>query len=279
MSDAAQQPTIGAGTRPVVLFGHPVGHSRSPYLHNPVFARAGLDLVYLACDVPPHRLPDAVAGLRGLNAAGANVTIPHKQAIVPLLDDLSDEARALGAVNSITNDDGRLTGHNTDVGGFLDGLAEYAHRLRGGEMLVWGAGGAASAVVYALLTLQPSRLTLVARRPEQTQALARAMAAHDSDGAIHLADSADVDAIARSADLLVNTTPLGMTGALADLTPWPLAAFRSGQVAYDLVYTPEQTRFLQDAAARGAKTVGGMPMLRGQAARAFRLWTGVDAAY
>lgn len=279
MSDAAQQPTIGAHTRPVVLLGHPVGHSRSPHLHNPVFARAGLDRVYLACDVPPHRLADAVAGLRGLNAAGANVTIPHKQAIVGLLDDLSDEAYALGAVNTITNNDGRLTGHNTDVGGFLDGLADHAEQLRGRAMLVWGAGGAASAVVYALLTLQPSRLTLVARRPEQAQSLADAMAAYDSDGALYVADAGEADGLAHQADLLVNTTPLGMTGTLADRTPWPAANFRTGQVVYDLVYTPEQTRLLREAAAKGAFPIGGMPMLRGQAARAFTLWTGIDATY
>ncbi len=256
MSDAPSHSTIGASTRLVVLLGHPVGHSRSPQLHNSVFARAGLDLAYLACDVPPERLRDAVAGLRGLNAAGANVTIPHKQAVVPLLDDLSDEARALGAVNTITNDGGRLTGHNTDVGGFLDGLTGHSNQLRGSRMLVWGAGGAALAVVYALLSLGPSRLTLVARRPEQAQALAGALAAYDPNSVMRVADAKEVDQAAQEADLLVNTTPLGTTGPLAEEMPWPAADFRTDQIAYDLVYTPEQTRFLREAASNGAANRG-----------------------
>ncbi len=273
------QPIIGASTRPVVLLGHPVGHSQSPRLHNAVFGRAGLDLVYLACDVPPARLGDAVAGLRGLNALGANVTIPHKQAIVGLLDDVSDEARALGAVNTITNQQGRLTGHNTDVGGFLDGLGEHTSRVPGSEVLVWGAGGAASAVVYALLSLRPSRLTLVARRPEQAQALAETMSAYDAEGVLSVARADEIEEAVLAVSLCVNTTPLGMSPYYADQTPWPLARFRPGQVIYDLVYTPERTRLLRDAEAAGATPIGGMPMLRGQAARAFGLWTGQKALY
>lgn len=265
---------IAATTRPVVLIGGATGHSRSPALHNPAFARLGLDLVYLAADVPPERLPDAVAGLRGLGFAGANVTIPHKETVLPLLDALSDDARALGAVNTITNDGGggRLVGHNTDVGGFLDGLGMHAEQLRGAEMLVWGGGGAARAVVYALLGLEPSRLTVAARRREQARALTDALARFDPAQALRIA-SPDEAAPERSG-LLVNATPLGMAGRFEEATPWPEARFRAGQVVYDLVYAPARTHLLREAEAAGAAVIGGMPMLRGQAARAFELWTG-----
>ncbi len=271
--------SISAHTRLVVLLGDPVGHSRSPELHNAAFAAAGLDYAYLACRVAPDALGDAVRGLRALGIAGANVTIPHKQAIVPYLDDCTRAARGVGAVNTVvvesTPEGPRLVGDNTDVGGFLDGLAPHADALRGSEILVWGAGGAARAVVYALLTtLAPSRLTLVARRVEQATALAADFAALDPHGALGVASFGDAAARAPSARLLVNTTPLGMHPH-PDATPYPEANFTTGQVVYDLVYRPEQTRLLREAAAAGAGVVTGRSMFHGQAARAFERWTGV----
>lgn len=267
-------PSITAHTRLVVLLGDPVGHSRSPELHNAAFATAGLDYAYLACRVAASDLPAAVAGLRALGIAGANVTIPHKEAIVPLLDHLADEARGVGAVNTVVADGGRLTGHNTDVGGFLDGLRGHEDRVRGEEMLVWGAGGAARAVVYALLTtFHPRRLTLVARRLDQAERLAASFAALAAPGGLAVASMDAASEAAHRSRLLVNTTPLGMHPH-EDATPHPAGDFTADQIVYDLVYRPLHTRLLGDAARAGATPLTGLPMFEGQAARAFQCWTG-----
>ncbi len=267
-----------ASTRLVVLLGDPVAHSRSPALHNAAFAACGLDYIYVACRVASSNLADAVRGLRALHVAGANVTIPHKEAIIPLLDHLDENTQGVGAVNTIVarataeGEVPALWGYNTDVGGFLDGLAERVSALRGTEMLVWGAGGAARAVVYALLTAcAPARLTLVARRPRQAEALADALAAFDTTGALSVASDTD-PTTARRCALLVNTTPLGMHPH-PDATPWPAPSFSPGQTVYDLVYQPEQTRLLREAAAAGATPLSGLTMFYGQAARAFTHWT------
>ncbi|MEM6647065.1 MAG: shikimate dehydrogenase, partial [Bacteroidota bacterium] len=160
---------ITGTTRLVTLLGYPVAHSLSPLIHNTAFRAQGLDFVYTASPVEANHVETAVFGLKALGAAGANVTIPHKQAVLPLMDTLSDRAQAIGAVNTIVcrDDEGdtRLHGDNTDPLGFLAPL-DSRDDLRGAEMLIWGAGGAARSVVYALLTeFRPSRLTLVARTP------------------------------------------------------------------------------------------------------------------
>ncbi len=268
------RPRLTAHTRLVLLLGDPVGHSRSPELHNAAFEALGLDFAYIACRVAPSDLAAAVGGLRALGVAGANVTIPHKETILPLLDALTEEARGIGAVNTIVSEGGHLTGHNTDAGGFLDGLHAYLHQLEGAEMLVWGAGGAARAVVYALLTaFRPSRLTLVARRTAQADGLAAAFASHSPHTTIETCAFGGAAAAVRRSALLVNTTPLGMHPHLST-TPYPEGLFTPGQLVYDLVYTPLQTRLLEDAARCGALPITGLSMFEGQAARAFRYWTG-----
>ncbi|HIG75339.1 MAG TPA: shikimate dehydrogenase [Bacteroidetes bacterium] len=251
-----------------VLLGVPVTHSLSPALHNAAFREHGIPAAYVACDVPPDRLAEAVHGLDALGAMGANVTIPHKQAVQAHCAAIAPEAAVVGAVNTLVRGEAGWIGHNTDVAGFLTPLADHA--LDGAEVTVLGAGGAARAVVYGLLSaFSPSRITIASRRPEQADALAEAFAAHDTAGALAVAAMEDAPA----ADLVVNATPLGMTGR-EDHTPYPRADLGPGQTAYDLVYRPRETRFLREAAANGAQTIGGLPMLIGQAAAAFELWTG-----
>ncbi len=263
----------------MTLLGRPVAHSRSPRIHNAAFRAQGLNYVYVAADVAPDDLPAAVAGLRALGYAGANVTRPHKQAVRSLVDESSERAEAVGAVNAIVcrgeKDGLRLVGDNTDVEGFLAPLAPHAEALRGGEMLVFGAGGAARAVCYALLTAHaPARLTLAARRPAQAEALAAHFAAYDARGALRVVPLAEAGPPLRRAALVVNATPLGMHPQ-AEGTPWPRREDFSGeQIAYDLVYNPLSTRFLKDAALREATPLGGLEMLIGQAAAAYRQWTG-----
>lgn len=276
---SALEHPLDAETRLVALLGDPVAHSWSPQLHNPAFRHQGLNWAYVALRVEAEELGAAVEGLRALRFAGANVTIPHKEAVMPLLDEHAERADAVGAVNTIIvkreEDGARLRGDNTDVVGFLDPLHEYAERVRGAEGVILGAGGAARAAAYALLsTFAPRRLTLAARRVEQADRLARDLAPYDERDALSTVPLSEAEQAVRQGQLLVNATPLGMAPH-TDETPWPHANdFSPEHIVYDLVYTPAQTRFLKEAAARSATTIGGQEMLVGQAAAAYRQWTG-----
>ena len=267
---------IHAGTRVIALIGHPVSHSLSPAIHNAAFRHHEIDHAYIALNVDPPAVRAAVAGLRALGFAGANVTAPHKQAVMQELDGISPQAAAVGAVNTIVRkDDGRMEGHNTDVEGFLAPLRDYVDRLRGMPMTIIGSGGAARAVAYAILTtLQPKRLTLAARSTDKADHLAADLAAFDETAALVVQPiAAAADAI-RTSRLIVNATPVG-THPRSDRTPWTTAGdFNQDQIVYDLVYNPRLTRLLREASDQGAMTIDGLEMLIGQAAAAYTLWTG-----
>ena len=266
-------PLPDASTRLALLLGDPVAHSLSPLIHNTAFRAAGLNDAYLACRVAPDAIANAIAGLRALSVLGANVTIPHKQTVLPSLDVLTPEAKAIRAVNTITRlDDGTLRGDNTDAAGFLHGLDTDA--LHGAPTLVFGSGGAARAVVYALLTqLHVTSLTIAARTPAAAEALASDFAPFDERGALRVVPLDEAGAAVRNSRLVVNATPLGMHPH-EDATVWPaMNDFGGDQTVYDLVYSPAETRLLRDGASRGARTVDGLAMLIGQAAAAFEQWT------
>lgn len=268
-----------AATQLIGLLGYPVAHSLSPLIHNTALRAQGRNALYVALPVQPGDVEAAVAGLRALGFLGSNVTLPHKQAVLPLMDDLSAEARAVGAVNTIVcrrHDEAvTLYGDNTDVAGFLEPLRPFADALRGTPMLIFGAGGAARAVAYALLsTMQPSRLTLAARTPARAERLVRDLAPYDAAGVLAVAPLTEARAAVRASRLLVNATPAGMHPHLG-ATPWPDAAdFSDGQIVYDLIYKPTQTRLLREAAGRGAHPLGGLDMLILQAAASYVQWTG-----
>lgn len=271
---------LDARTRLVTLLGHPVEHSRSPLIHNTAFRAQRLNWAYVATDVRPDDLEAAVAGLRALGFAGANVTIPHKETVRRYLDEETPRARAVGAVNAIVVKQGRrgprLVGDNTDVAGFLQPLAALgATSLVGAEMVVFGAGGAARAVVYGLLTTyRPARLTLAVRDPRRAESLAVDLARYDERGSLDVIALEEAGAAVRSSRLLVNATPLGMHPH-EEGTPWEASDdFSRGQIVYDLVYNPEVTRLLREAGERGAQCLGGLEMLIEQAAAAYVQWTG-----
>ena len=244
-------------------------------MHNAAFGHLGLEVIYEAHDVPPAALREAVSGLRDERVLGANITVPHKQAIIPLLDALSDAAAAIGAVNTVVNDSGRLVGHNTDAAGFLRALLEADFEPREERVVVLGAGGAARAVVYALLTAG-AVVGVYNRTPERAESLVSAFA---NLGAVDVVTPEDLDARVRGADGLVNTTSVGMArgGHDPDTSPLPgtLTPYRG--FVCDIVYRPPKTRLLKNAEAAGLRTQNGLPMLIHQGAEAFRLWTGRDA--
>ncbi len=271
---------IDARTRLVTLLGYPLGHSLSPEIHNTAFQVQDINMAYLCMEVHPDRLKQAIDGFRAARFVGSNVTIPHKQAVYRLVDTLSEQARAVGAVNTIVSqfdENGEvesLYGDNTDVHGFLVPLVPFADPLSGSEMVILGAGGAARAVAYALLReYQPAALTIVARNTTKADQLANDLSPYDKRQALRVASFADAHTAVQQSRLLVNATPVGMHHS-ADQTPWPEAnAFSPDQVVYDLIYNPEQTRLLKDAAGRGAKTLGGLEMLIQQAAASYQQWT------
>ena len=269
---------VDAHTRLTGILGYPVGHSFSPLLHNAAYFAQGLNYRYVALPVPPQSLASAVRGLGALGFAGANVTIPHKEAVLPLLDAVSARAKAVGAVNTIVCRHActkiMLHGDNTDVTGFLAPLQPFQEALRGASVVILGAGGAARAAVYGLLSgCEPSRITLAARTPGRAARLCEDLADSDSRGILSVVPLSGAGPRLRAATLIVNATPVGMHPAVQE-TPWHHASdFHGEHIVYDLVYRPQRTQLLRDAAARGARTVDGIAMLLHQAAAAYRQWT------
>ncbi len=255
----------------IFLLGDPLGHSLSPAMQNAAFRAAGMDLQYQLLETPHDRLGDAVARLRADDCAGANVTIPHKQAVIKWLDDLSDDARRIGAVNTIVKRADRLVGENTDGYGFLQSLRDAQFEARGARVAILGAGGAAHAVAFALAAGGAGRITIVNRTAAHAATLADALRQHYPA----LALAVNRHAALEDATLIVNATPLGMSPH-EDASPLP-SAFPRGAVAFDLVYRPMETQFLRDAERAGARTIGGIGMLVHQGAAASQLWTGRDA--
>ena len=267
---------IDGETRLLTLIGDPVAHSRSPFIHNTALQHQGHNMVYVTTRVREGDVREAVAGLRALHVAGANVTIPHKEAVLPFLDEVHPRAQAVGAVNTIVAEPNRtLRGDNTDVVGFLEPLAPYRAALQGASVIILGAGGAARAAAYALLTtFGLERLTLAARRPHQAEQLAAHLAPHDAGDALHVVPLERAERLVRRAKLVVNATPVGMHPR-TDATPWPAPGdFTAEHLVYDLIYNPRETRLLREAAAQGATAIGGLGMLIGQAAAAYAQWTG-----
>jgi shikimate dehydrogenase len=261
----------GTGSASFVgILGWPLEHTLSPVIHNVGFRRVALDWTYLSWPVEPELLGDAVRGLRALGAMGANVTMPHKEAVIEHLDDLSGDARDVGAVNTIQRIGNRLVGHNTDVDGFAEFLAgDAGFEARGTRALVLGSGGAARAVVRALDGLGAAEVAVAARDAARAEALADVA----REARVRAIEWDAAPGAAAEADLVVNATPLGASGEDAA----PGAAFRPGQCVVDLLYVPPSTPLVEAARAAGAQAWGGLGMLVRQAAASFTIWTGQAA--
>ncbi|HHV62746.1 MAG TPA: shikimate dehydrogenase [Firmicutes bacterium] len=283
-------PGINAGTKGIGIIGHPIGHSLSPIMHNAAFKHLKLDICYLAFDVMPGDLGDAVRGLKALGFLGANVTIPYKVEVARYLDELASEASAIGAVNTIVvKPEGLLVGYNTDAAGFLRALKYDADfEARGKRAVILGAGGAARACVYALASGGAREIVILNRTPERAEKLAEDMRRHFSGApgeeiAFRSGDLSSLPGgpfveVVAGADLLVNATSLGMWPESDALSPLPESVpLASTTVICDLVYRPVATRFIKFGQSRGARVVSGLSVLLHQGALSFRMWTGVDA--
>lgn len=271
----AGSPWPRASTRGLAVLGWPVRHSLSPVMHNAALAAQGLDLVYLALPVPPDRLLDVVGVLGTVGFVGANVTVPHKQAVMAACDQLTDEARLVGAVNTLhwggDGTDARLVGDNTDAVGLERALAEAD--VAAGPAVLLGTGGAARAAVVALAR-RGSAVTVVGRRPDAAAEVAEVGTRAGGTVASRGLDDPHLDALVHGATLVVNATPVGMGH---ESLPAPFMTLEAGQAAYDLIYAPPDTPFLQAAAAGGAAAHHGLSMLVHQAAVSYERWTGHPA--
>lgn len=253
------------------VIGDPVAHSLSPLLHQTMIDQTGAAYRYDVRTVRPEELPVFVRWAKDGGCAGFNVTMPHKEAICPLLDEVDTTAASCGAVNTVCIREGRAIGHNTDGTGFLDSLAGQGFYPQGRTVLLLGAGGAAKAVGHALATAGAGRIIVCARRLERAAALAAQLP--DCGEGIVLAQDA-IQQAASACDLLVNATPLGMAGSPAFARLDFLQAMPPHAVVYDLVYHPRRTALLEAAARQGLRTVGGIDLLIRQAVRAFTFFTG-----
>ncbi|WP_419911190.1 shikimate dehydrogenase [Candidatus Poriferisodalis sp.] len=264
-------------TRLAGVIGDPVRHSLSPALHNAAFAHLGLDWTYVAFEVPAGGGADAVAAMRALGIDGLSVTMPLKAEVAEACDELSPAAEMLGAVNCVRRSGDRLIGENTDGVGFVNSLRSQAGvELAGKHAVVLGAGGAARAVVVALVS-EGASVTIVNRSVERAMQAAELGKRAATAAGIGSSMSVMVGApgAIRDADLVVNATPLGMRGT--DPMPAPAELLRQGQIVVDLIYMPAVTPILEVADEAGAQFLNGTGMLLFQAAEQFKMWTGRDA--
>lgn len=264
-------------TKVLGIIGHPVAHSLSPLMQNAALEAVGIDCIYVPFPVRPAELPSAIMGIRTLGIAGFNVTIPHKTAILGLVDDISREAELIGAVNTVIRDGDRLIGHNTDSSGFMKSLQEdLAFDPENARVLLLGAGGAARAALVALVQAGISAVTVANRTSETAEELLAVLdrcgaSVSGSHAALSIFNSRDAMG---SFDLIVNTTSVGMNST--SFEGFEASFLKADACIYDMVYVPAETPLLKVGREHSLKVANGAGMLAAQGEEAFRLWTGCD---
>jgi len=271
---------ISGKTRVCGIIGDPIEHTMSPVMHNAAFKKLGMDYLYVPFRVRKGELGKAIDGIRALNIRGLNVTIPHKVDIIPFLDKLDPLVEKIGAVNTIVNSDGGLTGYNTDAAGFLQALLEKGIEPEGKNIAVLGAGGASRAISF-ILAERGAHLVILNRQLELDWAEELAhrifQVFKKEVKALELNEENLVMVLER-ADVLINATSVGMSPNI-DETPVPARLLKPELTVFDIVYNPVETRLLREAEAAGAQTIGGLDMLVWQGALAFEKWTGKQAPF
>lgn len=263
------------------VIGYPLKASLSPVFQQAALDSLGIEAVYQSWPTPEDALETRISGLRAQAVLGANVTIPHKEAVIPMMDELDSLVRRVGAVNTIVNRNGRLHAYNTDVAGFLRALTERAgFDAAGRRCLIVGAGGAARAVVAGLIDAGADSVTVINRTYARAARLVEDLGPEATSTELGaLADTpASWSAASPACDLLINCTSAGSAGSSAESkSPVPTDIIRSGMLVYDLIYRPSETVLMKEAKARGARVLGGLPMLIYQGAASFEMWTGKPA--
>lgn len=258
------------------IIGNPIEHTISPVMQNAAFQELELDFVYVPFKVKPGDLNQAIQGVKALSIRGINVTIPHKVAVIPFLDELDSLAENIGAVNTIVNESGTLKGYNTDASGFLKALLAEGVQPENRKITILGAGGAARAIAF-ILADKGANLTIMNRHLDSAQKLAdRTFQLFRRDVQALELNRENLKDNLFGAEILVNTTSLGMSPE-NDNTPVPALLIKPGLVVFDIIYNPVKTRLLYEAEERGAKVIGGIEMLVWQGAAAFEIWTGKRA--
>ena len=273
---------ISGKTGLLALIGSPVGHSGSPAMHNYSFERLGLDYAYVAFDIKAEEVADAIAAMKTFKMRGFNVTMPCKIEAAKYMDELSPAAQMIGAVNTIVNEDGHLTGHITDGVGFVDNLRDHGVEIKNKKITIIGGGGAATAI-YVQCAIDGAKEISIFKRQDAT--LSRTLEVVEKvrknvpTCVINVYDTADVAKMTeeiQNSDILVNGTIVGMKPMDNESPVKDLAAFHKDLVVCDIVYNPIETKLLREAKEAGCKCVGGTGMLLWQGVAAFKLFTGED---
>lgn len=275
-SCAANNYPISGKTVVCGIIGDPIAHTISPAMHNAAFLKLNLDSIYIPFKVEADHLIQAIQGMRALNLRGLNVTIPHKKAVISILDEVDPLAELIGAVNTIVNNNGCLKGYNTDASGFIRSLIAEKVQPENKNIVILGAGGAARAVAF-ILADKGAELTIINRHLEPAQGLAGWLMRNfrREVKALELNNPNLKDAL-KGADIVINSTSVGMSPQISE-TLVPARLLKKDLTVIDIVYNPVRTRLLTEASRKGAKTISGLEMLVWQGAAAFELWTGHKA--
>lgn len=273
---------ITGHTRLTALLGSPVAHSISPLMHNEAFRLLDLDYTYLCFDVKEETLSSAVEGLKVCGIRGFNLTMPNKNKIVELLDELSPAARLIGAVNTVVNDNGHLTGYNTDGVGYMQAVKDAGYDITGKTITIMGAGGAATAICAQAALDGVEKIHIFARETSRFWQRAQKLVENINSTLpckAFLHENKDIQALAQAVSesaLLLNATSVGMAPDIEETIIEDTSLYHPDLVVSDVIYNPRETRFLREAREAGCRTFNGMYMLLYQGAEAFRLWTGKE---
>lgn len=265
---------IKGSTNIVALIGHPVEHSFSPPMHNRAFEKLNMDYAYVAFDVEPANLKSAIEGAKALNIKGFNVTIPHKISVMEFLDEIDEVARLIGAVNTI--DFKNMKGYNTDGIGAVKAIEEVTS-IKGKNVVIAGAGGASRAISFYIAKYGADTMTILNRNPLKAQNLASDVSNSGLIGEVKSDSISEINAYLADADILIDTTPVGMHPNVDDEPIATSQNMHEDLVVFDAVYNPNETVLLKEAIKAGAKPVYGIKMLLYQGAESFKIWTGRDA--
>ncbi|RMD50998.1 MAG: shikimate dehydrogenase [Ignavibacteria bacterium] len=264
-------------TRVIGVIGHPIKHSFSPLMHNISLEMNGIEYIYLPFDVPDNQLKDAIRGMVALQFVGLNVTLPHKEKIIQYLNNVSEEANVIGAVNTIVNENGNLSGYNTDVNGIYATLENFKEDISGNVISVFGAGGAARSAIYtAIRFFNPEKINIINRTVEKAESLKDYFSEKMLFENIEIFEliPPDLTDTLQESKLIINATSIGMSPEVDDCPIATAEGFNDNQIVFDIVYNPLQTKFLSLAESKGAKTLNGLKMFVEQGAKSFELWTG-----